>query len=249
LIDEERTSVGVGFTDRSYADDKQIVWIAAEIESKLEAGEDAATYWTDQISAAAAACGFTNFRTWLIAPEGFTESALRVLDERGAIGTSRRQVELLKEYLATGGSLEIGGVEEIEYEMVIPMGEDTELIAAHALEEIARRHSFPPKTINQIKTALVEACINAAEHGLSPDRKIHQRFKVGDRRIVITISNRGVRLIDKPGTVEEPSEGRRGWGLNLMRTLMDDVRIEQVDDGTRITMTKYLDVNGTLAAA
>jgi serine/threonine-protein kinase RsbW len=249
LIDEERTSVGVGFTDRSYADDKQIVWIAAEIESKLEAGEDAATYWTDQISAAAAACGFTNFRTWLIAPEGFTESALRVLDERGAIGTSRRQVELLKEYLATGGSLETGAVEEIEYEMVIPMGEDTELIAAHALEEIARRHSFPPKTINQIKTALVEACINAAEHGLSPDRKIHQRFKVGDRRIVITISNRGVRLIDKPGTVEEPSEGRRGWGLNLMRTLMDDVRIEQVDDGTRITMTKYLDVNGTLAAA
>jgi hypothetical protein len=34
-----------------------------------------------------------------------------------------------------------------------------------------------------------------------------------------------------------------------MRTLMDDVRIEQVDDGTRITMTKYLDVNGNLAAA
>jgi anti-sigma regulatory factor (Ser/Thr protein kinase) len=34
--------------------------------------------------------------------------------------------------------------------------------------------------------------------------------------------------------------GRRGWGLELIRRLMDEVRVEQVDDGTRILMTKYL---------
>ena len=133
--------------------------------------------------------------------------------------------------------------------MVIPIGEDTELIAAHALEEIARRHNFPPKAINQLKTALVEACINAAEHGLAPDRKIHQRFIVSDDKITISISNRGLRLADKLADRDatdakvEPSESpdtRRGWGLNLIRGLMDDVRIEPVDDGTRITMTKFL---------
>ena len=31
---------------------------------------------------------------------------------------------------------------------------------------------------------------------------------------------------------------RRGWGLGLMRNLMDEVRVESVDDGTRIVMTK-----------
>ena len=38
----------------------------------------------------------------------------------------------------------------------------------------------------------------------------------------------------------ESENGRRGWGLKLMRTLMDEVKFEQIDDGTRISMVKYL---------
>jgi anti-sigma regulatory factor (Ser/Thr protein kinase) len=96
---------------------------------------------------------------------------------------------------------------------------------------------------------LVEACINAAEHGLAPDRKIHQRFLVSDDKITMSISNRGLRLTDQladrdqsqPQQIEaESPDTRRGWGLNLIRGLMDDVRVEPVDDGTRITMTKFL---------
>jgi serine/threonine-protein kinase RsbW len=119
------------------------------------------------------------------------------------------------------------------------MDDDSELVAAHAVEEIARRHDLDSKSINQIKTALVEACINASEHSLSPDRKIYQRFRIEDDRVVLTVSNRGLKLSSHvPGT--EPHEGRRGWGLKLMRKLMDEVTIEDVDDGTRIVMTKYL---------
>jgi anti-sigma regulatory factor (Ser/Thr protein kinase) len=33
---------------------------------------------------------------------------------------------------------------------------------------------------------------------------------------------------------------RRGWGLKLIRSLMDEVEFERVDDGTRLRMTKYL---------
>jgi serine/threonine-protein kinase RsbW len=119
------------------------------------------------------------------------------------------------------------------------MDDDAELIAAHAVEEIARRHNLDSQSVNQIKTALVEACINASEHSLSPDRKIYQRFRVEDDRVVLTVSNRGLRLAASAHRVE-PDEGRRGWGLKLMRKLMDEVTIEQVDDGTRIVMTKYL---------
>jgi serine/threonine-protein kinase RsbW len=124
--------------------------------------------------------------------------------------------------------------------MVVPMGDDTELIVAQTVEEIARRHHFTPKAINQIKTAVVEACINAAEHSLSPDRKIYQKFVVEDDRIIITVSNRGIRLADKKTQEIEPRDGRRGWGLSLMKNLMDEVKFEQTDDGTRISMTKYL---------
>jgi serine/threonine-protein kinase RsbW len=126
-----------------------------------------------------------------------------------------------------------------EYEMVVPMGEDTEMIAAQTIEEIARRHNFPAKAINQIKTALVEACINAAEHSASPDRKIYQKFAVENDKLVITVANRGLRLNDKK---QAPAvlDGRRGWGLKLMKTLMDEVHFEETDDGTSISMTKYL---------
>jgi serine/threonine-protein kinase RsbW len=184
-------------------------------------------------------CNFVNYKLWLVAPEGFSPEALEVLSQRSAYGSSRRQVELLIKALhaeaIVGEKLKAN-----EYEMIVPMGEDTELIAAHAIEEIAKRHHFLPKAINQIKTALVEACINATEHSHSPDRKIYQRFTVEDDRIIITISNRGLRLADKQAIEVNPNEGRRGWGLKLMKSLMDEVKLEQVDDGTRISMTKYL---------
>jgi serine/threonine-protein kinase RsbW len=247
VIESERAVVAIGFNDQSYTDSGQVTWLAAEIESKLEADRETAEGWCERLREVANANDIKNYRIWLISPEGFNDGALDTLAAKRAIGSSRRQVLMLREFL--GAETLRSAAEGVEYEMVIPVGEDTELIAAHALEEIARRHKFPSRSINQLKTALVEACINAAEHGLAPDRKIHQRFIVSDDKITISISNRGLRLTDKLAgrdereaqhiEVESP-DTRRGWGLNLIRGLMDEVRVEPVDDGTRITMTKFL---------
>jgi serine/threonine-protein kinase RsbW len=132
-----------------------------------------------------------------------------------------------------------------EFLVVVPMGEDNELIAASTAEQIARRLTFRPEAINQIKTAIVEACINASEHSFSPDRKIYQRFRVESDRLVITISSRGIVPPNLNGAnsgteAKEAAEERRGWGLRLIRTLMDEVEFERVDDGTSLRMTKYL---------
>jgi serine/threonine-protein kinase RsbW len=242
IVEPERAIAGVGFTDRAYRDEDQITWLAVEINSKIEADHILTHEWCERLDAAADACGFSNYRVWLVAPEGFSEGALEVLSERNWIGSSRRQIELLRGFLKIDRAETRSAV--AEYEMVIPVGEETELVAAHALEEIARRYGFPSKAINQIKTALVEACINAAEHGLSLDRKIYLKFAINEEEVTVTISNRGLRLIDRlrsvPPADTGPSEGRRGWGLSLIRGLMDEVRIEAVDDGTRIEMTKYV---------
>ena len=237
LIDAERSAVAFGFDGSG--EKNQIVWIAAEINSKLEATGDLAEFWCDRLEMVAVHCNFSRFRLWLVAPEGFTPDALTVLRERNAFGSSRKQAELLAGILNAKISIPSEPTAN-EYEIVVPMGEDTEMISAHAIEDIAKRHGFPAKTINQIKTALVEACINAAEHSLSPDRKIYQKFIVTDEKIVITVANRGVRLAHKTAFEIVPDEGRRGWGLKLMKGLMDDVKIEETDDGTRITMTKFI---------
>ena len=239
VAERERTAVALGFADGDYNDADETVWIAAEIDSKLEATRELTEFWCDRLEMVALVCNFKNYRLWLVAPEGFAPDALELLQMRRGIGSSRRQVDLLVKFL--GAETIVGEkIKPNEFEIIVPMGADTEMIAAQTIEEIAKRHHFSTKAVNQIKTALVEACINAAEHSSSPDRKIYQKFTVEDDKIVMTISNRGLRLTDKNASEFVPDEGRRGWGLKLMKTLMDEVKFEQVDDGTRIKLVKYL---------
>lgn len=234
LCDPERACIAIGISE-----DENIALLAAEIDSKLEASLDTTHFWSDRLEMVASECGFENYRLWLIAPEGFDDAALHHLSERKAHGSSRKQIELLANLLGMHVNTGAGSDAE-EYNITVPMGEDTEMIAAHTIEEIARRHNVPQKTINQIKTALVEACINAAEHSLSPERKIHQSVRVEQNKITVTIANRGVRLADKAPQPAQPESTRRGWGLKLMRQLMDDVIVEETDDGTMITLVKLI---------
>lgn len=239
LIEENRSAVALGFQRSDYTEKDEIMWIAVEIDSKLEASKELTEFWCDRLEMVALMCDFTNFQLWLIAPEGFSPAAMEVLRLRNAFGSSRRQAELLIDYLDVRQI--VGEMSESnEYEIIVPMGEDTELIAARTVEEIARRYRFAPKAINQIKTALIEACINAAEHSHSPDRKIYQKFKIDKDKLTITVANRGLRLTETNAREIKPNEGRRGWGLKLMKNLMDEVKMEQTDDGTRISMVKYL---------
>jgi len=240
VCETERSAIALGFSDDARHD--ETAWIAAEIDSKLEAKRDLTAFWCDRLEMAAEASELTNYRIWLVAPEGFDDEAIALLNERNAYGSSRKQVQLLKGILATTVESPTDDETIDEYEIVVPMGEEAEMLAAQTIDDIAGRHAFPKKATNQIKTAAVEACINAAEHSLSPDRKIVQKYSVAADRITITISNRGLRLADKQSLApdEAATSERRGWGLKLIRGLMDDVKIEDTDDGTRITMVKRL---------
>ncbi|MGI8812530.1 MAG: ATP-binding protein [Pyrinomonadaceae bacterium] len=238
LCDPDRCVVGRGFDTKRYDDEGAIAWIAVEIDSKLEATKDVTAFWCDRLEMVALICGFQRHKIWLIASEGFTPEAMEHLKSRNALGSNRRQTNFLRKFIA--GRDVTATAQSSEYEIVVPMGEDTELIAAHAVEEIAKRHHLDAKSINQIKTALVEACINAAEHAHSPDGKIYQKFTFDEKKLTINISNRGLRLTDRMPNAAEPTEGRRGWGLALMRRLMDEVTIDDVEDGTSISMIKYL---------
>ena len=233
ICDPERSATAICLDNGN-----EIAWIAAEIGSKLEAGREIAEFWCDRLEMVAVNGSFENYRIWLVATEGFDQDAMASLNERGAIGTSRLQAEMLRNALANVERPNVSPTSDV-YEFIVPMGHDTEMIAAHTIEDIARRHNYPLKAINQIKTALVEACINASEHSLSPDRRIHQRFTINDRKIEITVANRGIRLTESSASVSD-NTGRRGWGLKLIRSLMDEVDFEATDDGTVIRMAKYL---------
>ncbi|HKO60580.1 MAG TPA: ATP-binding protein [Pyrinomonadaceae bacterium] len=242
---EEASAMAHGFEGATYSDQNEIVWMAARVESKLEADSQLTSRWLDLLENVGRKSGFIRTQLWLISNEGFSPEANALLKDRGAFGSSQQQFEILAERLLAEATT--GGATPDEIELVLPMDSDYELIAANTVEQIARRLDFRPEAINQIKTAIVEASINAAEHSLSPDRKIYQRFRVESDKLVITVASRGIvpsnlNGYNRPGTseTENASEQRRGWGLKLIRTLMDEVEFERVDEGTRLRMTKFV---------
>jgi anti-sigma regulatory factor (Ser/Thr protein kinase) len=91
--------------------------------------------------------------------------------------------------------------------------------------------------------ALIEACINAFEHGKGTENNVYIKFILEKEALIIEIKDRGKGF--DSSKVEMPeiekklhSKRKRGWGLQLMRELMDDVVIDSGEEGTTITMTK-----------
>jgi serine/threonine-protein kinase RsbW len=245
---EESSVVAHAFSGGVYTNQNEIVWLVARVESKLEANAAQVQQWLDLLDGLARKSGLIRTQIWLIANEGFAPEAIELLLSRNAFGSSRQQFDILTDRLGAGELRQSDATNE--FQLVFPMGADNELLAASAVEQVARRLNFTAEAINQIKTAVVEACINASEHSLSPDRKIYQRFQVENDRLSITISSRGILPVNFMGNSQgeeetatgesQTSAGRRGWGLKLIQTLMDEVEFERVDEGTSLRMTKYL---------
>jgi serine/threonine-protein kinase RsbW len=247
VCEDDRCVIAHTFEDAVYNDANEIIWLVAEIESKLEVSIEVAQLWLDRLESIASRLSFRRSQVWLLSREGFSDEAAALMGQRRAFASSLSQIELINSQLGENQpTTPVEGTDE--FVMIVPMGDENELIAASAVEQVARRLDFGSEANNQIKTAIVEACLNAAEHSFSPERKIYQRFRVESDKLVVTISSRGIvpTNVGTNGSITtkpEPDEGaeeRRGRGLRLIRTLMDEVEFERVDEGTSLRMTKYL---------
>lgn len=131
------------------------------------------------------------------------------------------------------------------YEITLPCTPEAELIAAKALEQIGSNLMLRPDVMERLQLALIEACINAIEHSGSFEKKVFVRFGVTRQRLDIAVESAG-RFFD-PTVVEPPdikvklsSRNKRGWGLKLIQSIMDEVHIERIDDRTRVLLVKKI---------
>ncbi len=129
--------------------------------------------------------------------------------------------------------------------LTIPMRHDMELAAAKLASVIAESMSFNDQQIEEIQLAIIESCINAFEHSKSPDQSVvieytirrdELELKVTDNGIGFTSGNKTKRINSQPDLY--PDMRKRGWGLEIVTTLMDSVDIMSGEDGTTITMIK-----------
>ena len=237
-----------GFEGGIYTDANEVLWLVALINSKEALDVETLGRIEQRLDVAlrgqrAKSGKPAHVVRWFISKEGFSAVASERLAGLYAYRSTYVHIDLIQDYMT---ALALGETRPAtEFELVIPIEDEAELIAARTAEQIARTADFEPEAINQIKTALIEACINAAEHSDSPDRKIHQRFAIDEDRLIITVSNKG-KTFGRPNgqatpTLEgQPAKGARGRGLQIIRALMDEVEFERTDDGARLVMTKYL---------
>jgi serine/threonine-protein kinase RsbW len=136
--------------------------------------------------------------------------------------------------------------ELVRFDLTVPMRDEAELVAARAVEQVAENMAFDTRSIGQIRLALIEACLNAFEHSGSDDRNVYINFVMQEDRLLIIVRDfgRGFDPLEVPEPVIQnklSSMGnRRGWGLMLIRKLMDEVVYEDASPGTTLRMVKYL---------
>jgi len=136
------------------------------------------------------------------------------------------------------------GEPTLEMEMVIPRVADVELVAARALEQLAENLAIDAVVTGRLKVAVVEACINAFEHAGTADGRVRLVFSVSGGRLLIRVENRGRPLAALPSPAAAGREARgRGWGLTLIRELVDEVALEPREDGVSLLMVKHLERN------
>ncbi len=251
------TIVSYGFDNGTYDDEHEVIWIAGVKESP------ASVVHTDEAESFIRQCALivnntkaSAVRRCMIGKGGFTGEALKRLTAEGVYTMDAAQLRILKKLIEGRDVADNFTVKELaslkEFEVVLPMSSKAELVAAGAVGEIGTAIGLDSDTITQIKTALVEACINAFEHSRVKSGKVYCRFIAGKDRLILNIQNEGRNFepVLQPATgdtLQFARSPKRGRGIELMRQLMDEVRFEKIRGGTRLVMVKYIKRNGETA--
>jgi serine/threonine-protein kinase RsbW len=126
----------------------------------------------------------------------------------------------------------------LEYELVLPVKADSEVVAARVAEEVASFAAVDSDTVDRVKMAIIEACINAFEHSASESGKVRLRYLLSPEKIELFVQDDGKGF--RAGKSPEESKRNRGWGLKLIRELVDEVDIVTGQEGTVVRMVKFL---------
>ncbi len=121
-----------------------------------------------------------------------------------------------------------------------------------ATEEVARAVSglgLPERTLERLKTAVAEATMNAMEHGnkYNPELPVDIQVWLFEECLIVRIIDRGSGPPPSPNAevpdIEAKLEGMqtpRGWGLFLIKNMVDDMRVSGNMDHHTIELIIYL---------
>ncbi len=135
----------------------------------------------------------------------------------------------------------------MEVVLHLPAVPNVELVAAKAVEILGGALGMQQTHVEAASVAMVEACLNAMEHGGGPLTVRLRSENRGSRPcLVIEVEDRGQGF--DPATAPRNTSARvlgsaskRGWGLTLIRELMDEVQVQSEPGKTLVSMLKYVE--------
>ncbi len=127
-------------------------------------------------------------------------------------------------------------------EVHIPSVLGYEKVAMESAAALARIMGFHKARIEDLKTAVAEACTNAIEHGnrLQKHTMVLVTLKAGKKSLEVNVKDAGRRLPKSNRTpcIEEQVGGKQdpgGWGIFLIKQLMDEVEFKNIPDQGNVT--------------
>ena len=133
-------------------------------------------------------------------------------------------------------------------ELKLPIIENMELVATQTSEVVSKHMSLSEEQSGEISMALIEACINAFEHSETKS-EIYIHFIISDDDLTIKVIDKGKGFDASKIKIPEidnkinTNERKRGWGIMLIKELMDSVDFESDHTGTTLTMVKKKENN------
>ena len=133
-------------------------------------------------------------------------------------------------------------------QMTVTIPSDLKYLGAvdAAVQDLARELLFSQDAINDLGTALIEACSNAIEHGnkFSPDKRVTVSLRFHEGRLTAAVKDEGRGFDFEKAMSEEPDPdptSERGRGILIIRSFMDEVKLSQREGGgTKLRMLKRL---------
>ena len=135
----------------------------------------------------------------------------------------------------------------MEVVLHLPVVPNVELVAAKAVETLGAALGMDQTRVEAVSVAVVEACLNAIEHGGgSMVVRLVGHNDDGRPRLIIEVEDHGAGFDPEDPPIDSSSRkfgctARRGWGLTLIRELMDEVQIRSEPGLTLVRMSKYVE--------
>ena len=126
-------------------------------------------------------------------------------------------------------------------EVRLPSRMGFEKVAMATAAAVAKLVGFREDRVEDLKTAVAEACINAIEHGnrLNEKLSVGVVLSAGEDWLEVKVIDDGKGLSKQPGKLDKPDidrkmhgeEGPRGMGMFLIQALVDEAEWVAAMDG------------------